>query len=112
MPSICAALIRGRSRAVWRINDNNGRPLGLGLKASRFVRPGDSDMSAPATPVDADDEPWPAEADQLRMYALPLVEHIFAVTAPDSPTRAAAMGEVFTAVARIRLALRPKPTLQ
>jgi hypothetical protein len=51
------------------------------------------------------------EADQLRMYALPLIEHIFTVTAPDSPVRAAAMGEVFTAIDRIRDALRPKPRL-
>ena len=64
-------------------------------------------MTAPEHDVEFED--WPAEADQLRMYALPLIEHVFAVTAPDSPARAAAMGEIFTAVDRIRAALRPKP---
>jgi hypothetical protein len=62
-----------------------------------------------ATPIDVDDEPWPAEADLVRMAALPLIQHIFAVTAPDSPARAEAMGEVFTAIVRVRAVLQPKP---
>jgi hypothetical protein len=53
---------------------------------------------------------WP-EADPIRMASLPLIQHIFAVTAPSSPARAAAMGEVFAAIERIRQALAPKPTL-
>jgi hypothetical protein len=61
--------------------------------------------------VDADGEPWSAEADPIRAAALPLVQLIFGVTAPDSPTRAQALGEVFTAVARIKQALAPKPSL-
>jgi hypothetical protein len=56
-----------------------------------------------------DFEDWP-EADPIRMAALPLIQHIFAVTAPDSPARAAAMGEVLGAVVRIRAVLA-RPTI-
>jgi hypothetical protein len=54
---------------------------------------------------------WP-EVDALRMAALPLIQHIFAVTADGSPKRAAAMNEVFAAIERIKQALRPRPTMQ
>jgi hypothetical protein len=64
-----------------------------------------------ATPVDADDEPWPAEADPIRMAALPLIEHIFAVTTDGSAERSKAMDVALTAIDRIRAALQPQPRL-
>jgi hypothetical protein len=63
------------------------------------------------TPVEADFEDWPGEVDLIRMAALPLIEHIFAVTADGSAERGKAMGELMLAVDRIRVALRPKPSL-
>jgi hypothetical protein len=63
------------------------------------------------TPVEADFEDWPTEVDLLRMAALPLIEHIFAATAPGSPERARAMGEVLQVAERIKQALAPKPTI-
>jgi hypothetical protein len=54
-------------------------------------------------------ESWPAEADPIRMAALPLVEVVMEMSAPDSSERAAAMGVVLAAVERIRAALyRPR----
>jgi hypothetical protein len=50
------------------------------------------------------------EADALRGSLLPLVEAIFAATHGDPRTRAAAMGELMSAVDRIRAALRSKPS--
>jgi hypothetical protein len=57
-------------------------------------------------------EDWPAEADLIRMAALPLLEHIFAVTADGSAERGKAMDVALTAIDRIRAAMRPKPRLQ
>ena len=57
-------------------------------------------------------EDWPVEVDAIRLAALSLIQHIFAVTAPDSPERAAAMGELMLAVDRIRAALVPRLRLQ
>jgi hypothetical protein len=57
-------------------------------------------------------EDWPAEPDQIRVAALPLVEVVMELTAPGSHERAAAMGELMLMVDRIRAALRPKPRLQ
>ena len=56
-------------------------------------------------------EDWPAEADLIRMAALPLIEHIFAVTAPDSVERSKAMDVVLTAIERIKQALVQLPRL-
>jgi hypothetical protein len=64
------------------------------------------------TPVEADFEDWPAEVDGLRMSALPLIEHIFAVTADGSAERGKAMDVVLAAIERVRAALQPKPRLQ
>jgi hypothetical protein len=51
------------------------------------------------------------EIDPVNVAITPLIEHIFAVTAPDSAERAAAMRELMLAVDRICVALRPKPSL-
>jgi hypothetical protein len=51
------------------------------------------------------------EADPIRGAILPLIEAIFAATHDGSVQRAAAMGELMSAVDRIRAALRPKPSL-
>ena len=54
-------------------------------------------------------EPWPAEADPLIASLIPLIEHVFELSAPDSPERKAVMGEVLALPARIRAALhRPR----
>jgi hypothetical protein len=51
---------------------------------------------------------WP-EADPINVALMPLIEHIFAMTADGSPERKAAMGEVLALPARIRMALsRPR----
>jgi hypothetical protein len=50
-------------------------------------------------------EPWPAEADLIRMAALPLIEHIFAVTADGSAERSKAMDVALAAIERIRAVL-------
>jgi hypothetical protein len=42
----------------------------------------------------------------------PLIEAIFAATRDGSAERAAALSELMSSVDRIRLAMRPKPTLQ
>lgn len=61
------------------------------------------------TPVEADFEDWPGEADLIRMAALPLIEHIFAVTADGSAERSKAMDVVLTAAEKVRAALhRPR----
>jgi hypothetical protein len=64
-----------------------------------------------ATPVETDFEDWPAEADLIRMAALPLIGHIFAVTADGSAERSKAMDVALAAIERIRAALQPKPRL-
>jgi len=62
--------------------------------------------------VECDEEfDWPAAPDQLRLAALPLIEHIFAVTAEGSAERSKAMDVVLTAAEKVCLALRPKPTI-
>jgi hypothetical protein len=55
-------------------------------------------------------EDWPpAEADLIRMAALPLIEHIFAVTVDGSAERSKAMDVALAAIERIRAALhRPR----
>jgi hypothetical protein len=54
-------------------------------------------------------EAWPGEADPINTAVLPLIEHIFAVTADGSPERGKAMAEVLALPARIRAALhRPR----
>ena len=53
----------------------------------------------------------PEAGDPIRGTILPLIEAIFAATHDGDPQRAAAMGELMSAVDRIRLALRPKPRL-
>jgi hypothetical protein len=55
---------------------------------------------------------WPSEPDPIRVAALPLLEHIFAVTADGSAERSKAMDVVLAAVERIRAALQPRPRLQ
>ena len=62
-------------------------------------------------PEQADFETSPGEADPIRMAALPLIEHIFAVTADGSAERSKAMDVVLAAIERIKQALAPKPTL-
>jgi hypothetical protein len=63
--------------------------------------------------IDRTFEAWPGEGegDPIRGAALPLIEAIFAVTRDGSSERAAALGELMSAVDRIRLALRPRPQL-
>jgi hypothetical protein len=56
-------------------------------------------------------EAWPGEADPINTALMPLIEHIFAVTADGSPERKAVMGEVLALPARIRAALH-RPRLQ
>jgi hypothetical protein len=54
-------------------------------------------------------EAWPGEADPVNTLLMPLIEHIFAVTADGSLERRAAMNEVLALPARIRAALhRPR----
>jgi hypothetical protein len=62
--------------------------------------------------IDRSFEDWPGDGDPIRGAALPLIEAIFAVTRDGSSERAAALGELMSAVDRIRLALRPRPALQ
>jgi hypothetical protein len=58
---------------------------------------------------DEADTEWPAEADPINTMLMPLIEHIFGLTAPDSAERKAAMNEVLALPARIRAALhRPR----
>jgi len=64
------------------------------------------------TERDSEFEPWPGEPDPINTALMPLIEHIFAVTAAGSVERGKAMGEVLALLARIRAALRPKPRLQ
>jgi hypothetical protein len=61
--------------------------------------------------IDRSFEDWPSEGDPIRGAALPLIEAIFAVTRDGSSERAAALGELMSAVDRIRQALRPRPQL-
>jgi hypothetical protein len=61
---------------------------------------------------DVEFEAWPAEADPIRMAALPLIEHIFAVSADGSAERSKAVNEVLAAGERIKQALASKPRLQ
>jgi hypothetical protein len=60
---------------------------------------------------DSEFEDWPAEVDLIRMAALPLIEHIFAVTADGSAERSKAMDVALAAIERVRRALAPKPTI-
>jgi hypothetical protein len=60
---------------------------------------------------DEEFEPWPAEVDLIRMAALPLIEHIFAMTADGSAERSKAMDVALAAIERIKQALVPKPRL-
>jgi hypothetical protein len=57
---------------------------------------------------------WPGDGDgdPIRGAALPLIEAIFAATHDGSAERAAALSELMASIDRIRLALRPKPTMQ
>jgi hypothetical protein len=64
-----------------------------------------------ATPVETDFEDWPAEVDAIRLAVLPLIEHIFAVTADGSAERGKAMDVVLAAIERVRAALVPRPSL-
>jgi hypothetical protein len=57
-------------------------------------------------------EPWPAEVDQVRVAALPLVEVVMEMTAPGSRERALAMSVVLESVERIKQALVSLPRLQ
>jgi hypothetical protein len=61
-------------------------------------------------PEQTDYEDWPAEADPIRMAALPLIEHIFAVTGDGSAERSRAMDVALAAIDRIRAALN-RPTI-
>jgi hypothetical protein len=63
------------------------------------------------TEHDSEFEPWPGEVDSINTTLMPLIEHIFELTADGSPERKAAMNEVLALPARIRAALRPKPRL-
>jgi hypothetical protein len=60
---------------------------------------------------DEEFEPWPGEVDLIRMAALPLIEHIFAVTADGSAERSRAMDVALAAIERIRAALLHRPTI-
>jgi hypothetical protein len=62
--------------------------------------------------IDRTFEGWSSDGDPIRGAALPLIEVVFDLTAPGSSERAAALGELMSAVDRIRLALRPRPALQ
>jgi hypothetical protein len=57
-------------------------------------------------------EDWPSEADPIRLAVLPLIQHVFAVTADGSVERGKALDVVLTAVEKVRAALRPQPRLQ
>jgi hypothetical protein len=57
-------------------------------------------------------ENWPAGTDPINTALLPVIEHIFAVTAAGSPERKAALNEVLAVAERIKQALVPKPRLQ
>jgi hypothetical protein len=60
-------------------------------------------------PEQTDFEDWPVAPDLIRMAALPLIEHIFAVTADGSAERGKAMDVALAAIERIRAALhRPR----
>jgi hypothetical protein len=45
------------------------------------------------------------------MAVLPLIQHVFAVTADGSAERSKALDVVLTAAEKVRAALRPKPRL-
>jgi hypothetical protein len=55
---------------------------------------------------------WATEpdADPIRMAALPLLVFVIEATTSDSAERKAAMGEVMSAVDRIRAAMRARPS--
>jgi hypothetical protein len=55
--------------------------------------------------TEPDDLELPAAGDPIRAALLPMIEHIFTVTADNSPQRAAAMNVALEAVERIRAAL-------
>ena len=63
------------------------------------------------TPVETDFEDWPAAPDPINAAVCPLIVAVFELTAPDSPERKAAMGEVLAAVERLKRALKPAPRL-
>jgi hypothetical protein len=63
------------------------------------------------TERDSEFEPWPVEADPIRLAVLPLIQHIFAVTADGSVERSKALDVVLTAAEKVRTALRPQPRL-
>jgi hypothetical protein len=60
---------------------------------------------------DEEFEPWPAEVDPINTAALPLIEHIFAVTADGSAERSKAMDVALAAIERLRRAIMPLPKL-
>jgi hypothetical protein len=51
------------------------------------------------------------EIDPVNVAITPLIEHIFAVTAPDSAERKRALTEVLTAGEKVRAALQSRPRL-
>jgi hypothetical protein len=62
--------------------------------------------------IDRTHEAWPdAEPDPIKTASLPLLEYVFAATTDGSVERATALGELMSAVDRIRAALRPRPQL-
>jgi hypothetical protein len=54
---------------------------------------------------------WPPAVDPVRTSLVPLLEHIFAVTADGSVERSAALDAVLAVAERIKAALAPKPRL-
>jgi hypothetical protein len=61
------------------------------------------------TEHERDGADWPVSGDPINVALVPLIEHIFAVTADGSSERKAAMAEVLELPARIRAALsRPR----
>jgi hypothetical protein len=58
---------------------------------------------------DETDTEWPAEADPINAAICPLIEVVMEMTAPGSPERARAMGEVLAAGERVKRALVPLP---
>ena len=63
-------------------------------------------------PEQTEFEDWPADADPINTAICPLIAAVFELTAPDSPERKAAMGEVLQIAERIKQALASKPRLQ
>jgi hypothetical protein len=62
--------------------------------------------------IDRTHEAWPdADPDPIRTASLPLLEYVFAATTDGSSERAAALGELMSAVDRIRAALQSRPRL-